>query len=119
MSAGGGFGKFAVLMKERQFAIHHGVLFVIGFGLVGIVLPTFVVVDLEYLIGGLVAGLAVGSPVQGLISAFVGGSVMALLWLVLIGATGQLGAAIVAASLAFGNAVAGGLLGGLIASTFS
>ena len=116
MSAGAGLGRLAVLLSERDFAVHHGVLFVLAIGVMGIWAPTVLVFDVELLVGGLFAGFVLGSPVEGFLGGMLGGSAMALFWLVVLAGAGQVGLAFVTALLAFGNATVGGVVGGLVGS---
>lgn len=112
MAPGSAFARLLTLLSGQEFSIRHGALFVVAMGLMGFWLPTILLIHVEYLLGGVIAGVALGSAVEGFIGSAVGGALMALLWFVVLLAAGEAGLAVVTAMLIWGNATAGGLLGG-------
>lgn len=112
-----GLARVATLLSKRNLEVHQGVLLVIGFALLGSWVPTLGVVQPEFLVGGLIVGYALGGVVEALISTVIGGGAMALFWLIVPAAAGNLGTGIVLATVMFGNAVGGGLVGGFVGST--
>jgi hypothetical protein len=110
------FGKLAHRLSRQEFSVFDGAKFVVAFALLGFWMPAVLFVLPEFLLGGLFAGYVVGSTIEGVLSTVLGGSLAVLLWAVALAIAGDLAGAVTVAVLGFGNVVAGGALGGAVAS---
>lgn len=114
MPSRSGFNVFTRFLSGREFGIRDGVMFVIGISLLGFMLPWISIIYTQYLLAGLVAGFALASPIEGFISSAIGGTLLAVVWFVLLLSAGTAGVGIVTALLVWCNTTVGGLVGGWV-----